>query len=127
MNGDCISVDEARKDLLTRKGRALDYIPQDVPRHTNTSRGWPTRQDFTGDSHLTNNMSSNHLAPVASATKMENGNLFGQPYSKLSESCAELIRCGCKSENGCRGRCKYVKAALSCTALCKCGGQFDRQ
>ena len=36
---------------------------------------------------------------------------------QASESCAELIKCECKSEYGCRGRCKCVKAALSCTSL----------
>jgi len=38
----------------------------------------------TWDSHSTNNKSPNHLAPGdGSATKMECGNLSGQPYSKI--------------------------------------------
>ncbi|KAH3824637.1 hypothetical protein DPMN_126474 [Dreissena polymorpha] len=62
----------------------LLYDRSTLPRYTNSSREGLTRQDFAGDSHLTNNKSPNHLAPgVGSATKIEYGNLSGQPYSKL--------------------------------------------
>ncbi len=39
---------------------------------------------------------------------------------EASESCHELIHCGCKK--GCNNRCKYVKAALNCTPFCQCFG-----
>ena len=45
---------------------------------------------------------------------------------QASQSCQELLRCGCKSERGCTGRCKCVRAELPCTALCHCGGLCSR-
>ena len=46
---------------------------------------------------------------------------------QVSQSCQELLKCGCKSERGCAGRCKCVKAELPCTALCNCAGLCDRE
>ena len=46
---------------------------------------------------------------------------------KASQSCQELLKCGCKSERGCAGRCKCVKAELPCTALCNCAGLCDQE
>ncbi|KAH3893912.1 hypothetical protein DPMN_018064 [Dreissena polymorpha] len=72
------------KICLLEKGVQSIISHQALSRYTNTSRERLTRQDFAGDSHLTNNKSPNHLAPgVGSATKKKCGNLFGQPYSKL--------------------------------------------
>ena len=39
---------------------------------------------------------------------------------EASQSCYEIIRCGCKK--GCTKRCSCKKAALKCTALCLCSG-----
>ncbi|KAH3874926.1 hypothetical protein DPMN_038183 [Dreissena polymorpha] len=72
------------KICLLEKGVQSKISHQALPRYTNTSRELLARQDFAEDSHLANNKSPNHLVPgVGSATKMESGNLFGQPYSKL--------------------------------------------
>jgi len=38
----------------------------------------------------------------------------------LSESCDELISCGCKTS--CKGQCKCTRASLVCTAVCACDG-----
>ena len=46
---------------------------------------------------------------------------------QTSQSCQELLKCGCTSERGCAGRCKGVKAELPCTALCNCAGLCDRE
>jgi len=37
-----------------------------------------------------------------------------------AESCAELIKCGCKIS--CKGQCNCTRAGLPCTALCACDG-----
>ncbi|KAH3741630.1 hypothetical protein DPMN_048355 [Dreissena polymorpha] len=72
------------KIWLLEKGVQSIISHQALPRHTNTSRERLTRRNFAVDSHLSNNKSPNHLAPVVgSATKMECGILFGQHYSKL--------------------------------------------
>ena len=42
---------------------------------------------------------------------------------QASESCYELIKCGCRPEKGgCRSYCRCKKASLCCTALCLCSG-----
>ena len=50
------------------------------------------------------------------------------PYTPLwttlpeaSNTCYELVSCGCKK--GCRNRCKCKKASLQCTGLCFCKGE----
>ena len=58
---------------------------------------------------------------VARLVKME------WPGWLISQSCQELLKCGCKSERGCSGRCKCLKAELPCTALCNCAGLCDRE
>ncbi|KAH3693613.1 hypothetical protein DPMN_081052 [Dreissena polymorpha] len=72
------------KICLLEKGVQSIISHQALPRYTYTSRERLTRQDFAGDSHLANNKSPNHLSHwIGSATKLECGNLFVQPNSKL--------------------------------------------
>ena len=39
---------------------------------------------------------------------------------QVYETCAALIKCGCKT--ACKGRCKCRNAGLDCTELCACSG-----
>ncbi|CAG2187553.1 unnamed protein product [Mytilus edulis] len=120
-----LKVNEARKDLFTRKGRAIDNIP-------------PTEAALLEHSKRACYMASQCwdrcLEPSPSFTdpgewgwernKSKMWVPFWTSLQEASACCNELIKCGCK--NGCRGRCKCLKAMLSCTALCKCGGECDR-
>ena len=119
-------IDEARKELFTRKGRSIDLIP-------------PTSAAFL--QHVKRSAyQAGHIwgqtlvaAPVL-PSPYDWGwikgptNLWEPRWSTLppaSQSCLEFLKCGCSPEKGCRGRCKCVKAAVLCTALCKCGGDCD--
>jgi hypothetical protein len=119
----CTSVNTARKDLFTRKGSDIDNIPANaLLQHAKRAvfqsghcwgnclkvspqRPPPSEWGWVGDSTQT-------WEPLWSTI----------PHA--SQSCLELLRCGCKSEKGCAGRCKCVRAELPCTALCHCGGSI---
>ena len=121
----CTSVNTARKDLFTRKGSDIDNIPANaLLQHAKRAvfqsghcwgnclkvspqRRPPSEWGWVGDLTQT-------WEPLWSTI----------PHA--SQSCLELLRCGCKSEKGCAGRCKCVRAELPCTALCHCGGLCDR-
>ena len=75
---------------------------------------------------------SNSLLPNTDPCRYQTGPPMGGLWSRLgwqplwttlpeaSQSCYELIHCGCKK--GCTNRCKCKKSALKCTALCSCSG-----
>ena len=113
-----LRVDAARKDLFTRKGRSIDNIPPSssaLQQHIQQQALDKQQESPSPGSWGWKRSKDGPWEP------------FWTTLQQASESCAELVKCGCKSENGFRGRCKCVKAALSCTALCKCGGQCDRE
>ena len=122
-SSECLRVDAARKDLFTRKGQSIDNTPPSSSAIQQHIKRAAYQEDIVGDRLLKNYKNHHHLV-VGVGGPWEP---FWTALQQASESCAELINCGCKSENGCRGRCKCVKAALSCTALCKCGVQCDRE
>lgn len=114
-----LTVNEARKQLFTKKSRAIEHIP-------------PTKSALL--QHL-KRASYQAFIWVQSLTKAPDlpepcnwgwTKIMGewQPiWTTLPEaaaSCSELIKCSCKK--GCTGRCKCSKAALKCTALCFCAG-----
>ena len=100
-------VNDARKQLFAKKGRAIDALP-------------PTREALR-----------QHIRRTA----YQAGYCWGQMMVAAAElpppsewwwmkSDTGWDRCGCKK--GCRGQCKCRKAALQCTALCHCSGQCAR-
>ncbi|XP_076078833.1 uncharacterized protein LOC143048849 [Mytilus galloprovincialis] len=124
---ECLGVDAARKDLFMRKGRSIENMsPSSAALHQHIKRA-AYQAGFCWGQALVKLQET--PSPSIWGWKRNKEGLwepFWTALQQASESCAELIKCGCKSENGCRGRCKCVKASLSCTALCKCGGQCDR-
>lgn len=117
-----MNIDEARQQLFTTKGRAMDAIP-------------PTRAT---------------LVQHIERTVYQGGHCWGKMFQvvvdmpspgdwgwvdpqnwkpmwttppEASTASRELLRCGCKK--ACAGRCKCYKAALKCTTLCHCGGECD--
>ena len=119
------SVNAARKDLFTKKGRSIDSIPPtqaSLIQHTKRT----TYQGGFSWGHTTN--SNPYLPSPCDWGWAKDGNQQWQPHwtdlPEAAKSCRELLYCQCKK--GCSGNCKCKKESLKCTAMCKhCGGECD--
>ena len=124
---ECSTVNEARKDLFTRKGRSIESIPP-------TSAA--LLQHVKRSAYQAGHQWGQSLLPSPSRPCPSDwGWIKGpsqtwEPYwthlPPASKICRELLKCGCNPDRGCRGQCKCVWANMACTALCKCGGGCDR-
>ena len=109
-------VNDARKQLFTQRGGAMDGLPptQDaLTQHIKRAAYqagycWAQTMIEVPELHL-------RLNGVGRRRLREAGKYAGQPYQKATQACRELVRCGCKK--GYRGHCKCQKACLQCTAL----------
>lgn len=117
---ECVSLDTARMQMFTKKSKSLESLPP------------------TSDSFLQHVKRAVYQAVHCWGHCMEKQPHFPDPSEwgwtkdgeswvpqwmtlpEVSQSCSELIHCGCKK--GCFGRCKCVKSHLICSALCQCGG-----
>ena len=120
---DIVEINEARKQLFTQKSRSLENLPptlaaleQHIKRASHQSNCWNLA--LIPDPDL----------PSPADWGWKKDQTGWQPVwtnlPEASQSCSELIRCGCKK--GCTGMCKCFKAALKCTALCFCSGDCQR-
>ena len=119
---DLVCIDEARKHLFTKKGRAMDAIP-------------PTRAALVQHIQRTVYQGGHCRGKVFQVsfdlpspgnwgwTDPNNWKPLWTTRPEASKSSRELLCCGCKK--GCRGQCKCKRAALRCTALCLCGGDCN--
>ena len=108
-----IDINATRKDLFTRKSRALDYIlptkaalGQHVKRASLQSQGWIRATHL--DQKLPN-------PSDCGWTFIHGWTPLWTTLPQAAKSCYELIHCCCTKS--CVGRCKCVKAGLRCTAL----------
>lgn len=116
------SVNQARKQLFSKKGRAIDGLPP-----TRDALIQHTKRAAYQAGHCWAQMMT--PAPELPSPREWGWNknpsggwsIIWTTQPEAAEACRELLRCGCKA--GCRGRCKCQKAALQCTALCQCGGE----
>ena len=109
------SVNQARKQLFTQKGRGLPPTQAALIQHTK-------RAAYQAGHCWGQMMVAAPELPSPGWKRKDTGGWEVQ-WTTLPEAtkvCRELLRCGCKK--GCRGHRKCVKAALQCTALCNCGG-----
>ena len=109
----CMKVYDAQRDLFTRKGRDIGAIPP-----TSDALRQHAKRSTYQAGHCWGNwvkVANDMWAPL------------WMTIPQASQSCQELLKCGCKSERGCAGRCKCIKAELPCTALCNCAGLCDRE
>ncbi len=116
-----------RKDLFTRKGRALEALPP-------TSAG--LLEHIKRAAYQGGHCWGQALIPAPTLPSpgnwgwQKNATQMWEPYwtslPEASKACQQLIRCGCDPEKGCASHCKCVRNELKCTALCKCGGNCDR-
>ena len=108
-------INGARKELFTKKDRALENIPpakDALVLHINRAR----IQTYTWKRALIKDPPQ--LDPAQFGWQHD-GCSWTPVWTTLpqaSNSCYELIKCGCKK--ACQARCKCVCAALKCTALC---------
>lgn len=129
------SVDKARKELFTQKGRSIDVIPPTYAAlYQHAKRAayqaghvwgqallrapelpdpceWGWMRQMRGKSHV--------WEPVWSS------------LPEASKTCQELLKCGCNPMRHtnvyvCTGNCKCSKADLECTSYCKCRGNCER-
>lgn len=123
----CTTVNEARKDLFSRKGRSNESIPP-----TSDALLHHVKRSVYQAGHIWGkSLVASHELPCPSEWDWKrNSSQEWEPVwttlAQASQSCQELLKCGCKSEKGCTGRCKCVRAEMLCTALCKCGGLCKR-
>ena len=117
---DLVKVNDARKWLFTQRSRSLESIP-------------PTQAALTQHTKRASYQAYCWNMAMSLVPQLPNPKDWGwwkddrgwhplwTTLPEASESCRELIHCGCKK--GCTMRCKCVKAALKCTPLCSCSGE----
>jgi hypothetical protein len=120
------ALDDARKELFSRKGRSIDLIPPTSAAFLQHAK----RSAYQAGHIWGQTLVPSPVLPSPDCWGWMKGHsqLWEPRWSTLpqaSKCCLEFLKCGC-SEKGCRGRCKCVKAEVLCTALCKCGGECDR-
>ena len=117
---DLVKVNDARKWLFTQRSRSMENIP-------------PTQAALTQHIKRASYQAYCWNMAMCLVPELPNPEDWGwwkddrgwhplwTTLPEASESCRELVHCGCKK--GCTMRCKCVKAALKCTLLCSCSGE----
>ncbi|MGH0155330.1 UNVERIFIED_CONTAM: hypothetical protein FKN15_029328 [Acipenser sinensis] len=109
---DTMEVSEARKQLFMQKSRSLENIP-------------PTqaalKQDIKWASYQANCWKQALTPDLEPPSPSDWGWRKDTTLPEASQSCYELIPCGCRK--GCTGQYKCVKATLKCAALCSCSAE----
>ena len=122
------SVDTARKELFTQRGRSLEFIPP-----TSAALFQHTKRAVFQAAYIWG-QALQRAPELPSACKWGwtkgPSDQWEPVWTTLPEackSCQELIKCGCNPNRGCLGHCKCVKARMPCTSYCKCRGDCERQ
>ena len=118
-------VNDPRMQLFTRSSRKLDAIP-------------PTQdsllQHVKRTSYQAGHIWGHALKPSPTIPSpqdwgwvLDDGHWrpLWTTLPKITKSCQEMIKCGCKT--GCRGGCSCRKVNLHCTALCKCRDECENR
>ncbi|KAL9966137.1 hypothetical protein ACROYT_G024162 [Oculina patagonica] len=112
-------VNTARRELFTKKNRALENIPPTEDSLLNHSN----RAIYQASIWTSLDEQQVVPSPTDFGWKMDNDR-WRPRWTILPEAakaCSELLKCGCRT--GCSsGRCKCFKASLPCTELCGCSG-----
>ena len=121
-----ISVNDARKELFTRKSRSIELIPP-----TENALYLHLKRAIYQGAYVWGQL----LTPVQSIPspadwgwKMGEDDKWEPVWTTLpsaSKACQEFVKCVCNPEKGCTKCCKCSKSGLPCTSLCKCGGDCD--
>ena len=119
---DLMSIDETRKYLFTKKGRAMNAIPPTRAALVQHIR----RAVYQGGHCWGKALHVSLNLPSQEDWERTDSNDWKPLWTTLPEagrSSRELLRCGCKK--GCQQQCKCKKASLKCTALCTSGGDCN--
>ena len=120
------AVNECRKDFFARKVRPLQGIPPTSDAVMQHLKRVLYQASYCWAQSLLANQELPDTCLWGSKNSKNGFEVQWMTLPEASESCHELIRCGCNKEKDCKGRCKCVKASLKCTALCKCGCDSER-
>jgi hypothetical protein len=115
------SVNDLRKHLFTKKGRAMEGLPPTeaaLLQHTK-------RAVYQSGYCWYQSLSAQQILPSPSEWGwVDDGSGQWMPLwttlPDVAKCCPELLKCSCKK--GCGKRCKCAKAKTKCTALCQCDG-----
>ena len=121
-----VSVNDARKELFTKKGRTIESIPP-----TQNALYLHVKRAIYQGAYVWGQLQLPFLTlPSPADWGWQKGvDYMWEPVwttlPSASKACQELVKCGCNPEKGCRKRCKCLKSSLPCTGLCQCGGDCD--
>ena len=114
-----LNVDSTRKKLFSQKNTAFDSLPPtSAALKYHIQRAVFQASIVWGQSLV--NIPSFHPPEQWGWKRKVDGefDIFWTHLSAISESCAELCKCGCKKM--CSGRCSCKQSALPCTSRCGC-------
>lgn len=118
-NSVATEINQARQQLLVKKS-SVELIPPTLAALEQHVR----RAAYQGGHVWGQVLLPNPTLPSPTDWGWVKSNGLFEPYwttlPTASDSCRELISCGCKM--GCVKNCRCKKASLTCTALCACGG-----
>ena len=123
---DCASPETAVASniMFAQRGRDLDKIPQ-----TRDALVLHTKRAIMQASHSWSHSGEPYIDLPSTKdwgwTQQDTDNERWTPIwttlPPATQSCLELLKCGCTK--GCSRNCRCKKAELPCTSLCKCDGQ----
>ena len=124
---ECSTVNDARKDVFTRKGRSLESMPPTYASLIQHAKRSPYQAGYQWGQSLV----AYPPQPCPDDWGWVEGPLqTWEPCWTLpplaSKICQDYLKCGCNPEKNCRGQCKCVRANMFCTSLCECGGDCGR-
>lgn len=122
----CQYVNEARKDLFTKKARTMEVLPPTSAALMEHTKRTVLQAGYIWGQALT--PAPDVPCPSEWGWTRNRDHVWEPVWTSLpeaSKSCQLLIRCACNPVRGCRGHCKCKKNNLKCTALCKCDGDCD--
>jgi len=121
---ECLSLDQARKHMFTKKAKTLENIPP-----TSNAFLQHIRQAVYQAVHCWSHSLEVQM-PVFDPSEWgwcKGGDAWLPQWTtipQVSQMCQELLCCSCKK--ACTSRCKCVKASLPCTSLCQCDSECDK-
>ena len=102
----CLKVNEARKDLFTRKSRAIDAIPP-----TDDALNLHLKRSFVWGQIMEQIQSLSSAADWGWKMGERTWEPLWTTLPSASKACRELIKCGCNLEIGCETRCKCYSSS----------------
>ena len=122
----CLDVNNCRRNLFVKKGRAMDALPPTSAALLQHSFRAAYQAGHVWRQSL---IAQQQLPPPENWGWKKAGESYIPHWTDLGEAAIalrELTKCSCNPEKGCSGRCKCAKAELTCTELCKCNGDCER-